>query len=512
MRCAPLALLASLSLALPLPAAPTSLPRAAPEAEGVDSAGLLSLVNAYERNVDAVHSIMIVRHGRVVAEGWWAPYAAGEVHILYSVTKSFTSTAVGLAASEGLLSINDRVLSFFPEFAPAEPAEQMKRMRLKDMLIMSTGHEKDTIDRMRKSPDASWVRTFLATDVEHKAGTRFVYNSGGSYVLAAVVQKVTGRTVEEYLTPRLFAPLGIESHPWYPSKEGVDLGDGGLSLRTEDLAKFGQLLLQRGSWEGRQVLPAAWVDAATSRETSSGSDPDDNWEAGYGYQFWRNKVGGYRADGALGQYCIVIPELDLVVAITSGTANLKGVMDTTWECLLPALHPGTLPDNSAALGALRAKLAGLALRTEPGSDHAAIESQVSGSTYLFAPNELGITAVTADFGGPDAALVITDADGAHRVSVGRCRWARSRTDFQRGISNLWTVPDQPLAARGSWQGGDTFVAELCFTETPYILTLRLQFSGDTAALDLTHNVRWGRTTHPRMFGSRAAAAAPQAGR
>ena len=172
----------------------------------------------------------------------------------------------------------------------------------------------------------------------HKPGTHFLYNTPATYMLSAIVQKVTGITVLDYLRPRLFEPLGIENPQWDTSPQGISLGGYGLSVRTEDIARFGQLYLQKGVWMGKRLVPSAWIDAATTRQTSSGSNPTSDWEQGYGYQFWRSRHGLYRGDGAFGQFCIVMPEQDAVVAITSGGRDMQAVMNLVWEKLLPALQ------------------------------------------------------------------------------------------------------------------------------------------------------------------------------
>jgi CubicO group peptidase (beta-lactamase class C family) len=483
-------------------AADTRLPRSSPEAEGVDSAGVLSLIDALEKNINAVHSIMLLRHGKVVAEGWWAPYVADDAHILYSVTKSFTSTAVGLAEQEGLLSINDKVLSFFPDLAPAEPAPQMKAMRIRDLLKMTSGHQNDTIDRLRATPDGQWRRTFLATAVEHKPGTHFVYNSGGSYMLSAIVQKVSGQTLDSYLQSRLFEPLGISQHPWGLSSEGIALGDGGLSLTTESVAKFGQLYLQKGVWNGTRVLSEKWVELATSRETSNGSDPDSDWDAGYGFQFWRNKTTGYRADGALGQFSFVLPEYDVVLAITSGTSNTKGIMNTVWQHLLPALHASALPSNPPAQAALTQKLSSLSLPVQSGAAHSPRIHAISGATYVFPENEQGISSVQIDFSAANPVITFKDTEGTHPISCGLTTWVRGTTTFRKRISSLWDVDHQGMAATAAWTDDDTFVAKLCFDETPYIITARFKFDGDNVLLDMEHNERWGEKKRPQIVGVR----------
>jgi len=480
---------------------PSRLPRSTPEAEGVDSKGVLGFVEALEQKIDAVHSFMLVRHGKVVAEGWWAPYRAEDLHIMYSVSKSFASTAVGFAAQEGLLSLNDTILSRFPELAPEKPADRMKEMRVRDLLRMVTGHDQNPPIKDRK--DGAWVKAFLETQVEHKPGTHFVYNSSGSYVLSALVQKVSGKSLEDYLRPRLFEPLGIEPPRWGKSPEGVNLGDGGLTLRSEDLAKFGLLYLQKGMWNGKRLLSEEWVAAASSLQTSTGGNPDSNWDAGYGYQFWRNKVTGYRADGAFGQFSFILPQYDAVLAMTSGTSDMHGVMNAVWEHILPALHDGALPAAPASVASLGAKLESLALPVQAGEKASPRADAVSRKEYRLEPNEQGLTLASIDFSGKDARVVLADGDGKHAITCGHGRWVRGITDYQKRISNVFDSGQQPVAASCAWTDEKTFAAKLCFNETPYTVTLRFELEGDKLALDVEHNLRWGETKRPRVSGQRS---------
>ena len=197
------------------------LPRCTPRSQGIASAALLRFVEEIEKNIQELHSFMLLRHGAVVAEGWWAPYANDRPHMLFSLSKSFTSTAVGLAVAEGRLSVHDPVISFFPEDVPAEVSDNLRAMRIKQLLSMSTGHAEDTTERITNAPDGDWVKAFLALPVEYKPGTHFVYNSGASYMLAAIVQKVTGMMLLDYLQPRLLDPLGISGAAWEVSPQGL---------------------------------------------------------------------------------------------------------------------------------------------------------------------------------------------------------------------------------------------------------------------------------------------------
>ena len=333
------------------------LPRSTPEAQGVSSAAIRAFVEAADQQVDTMHSFMLLRHGKVVAEGWWKPEAADKPHVLHSLSKSFNSTAVGLAVAEGKLSVDDPVLKFFPEDAPAEPSKNLKAMRVRDLLTMNTGHQTEP----KFSRESPWVKTFLAHPVEHKPGAHFLYNTAGSYTLSAIVTKVTGQTVLDYLKPRLFEPLGIANPEWGSSPEGNTFGGFGLKICTEDIAKFGQLFLQKGKWNGKQLVPAAWVEQATAKQVSNGSDPTKDWDQGYGFQFWRCRHGAYRGDGAFGQLCIVLPEQDAVVAITADTKDMQAELNIIWDKLLPAFQSAPLPENADEQAKLRVTLGNLAV-------------------------------------------------------------------------------------------------------------------------------------------------------
>ena len=502
---------------------PFVFPRSTPEAQGVPSAALLRFVEDAEQELDALHSFMLVRHGRVVAEGWWAPYAAGEPHMMFSLSKSFTSTAVGLAVAEGRLAIDDPILKFFPDLAPAEPGANLKAMRVRDLLTMTAGHHEEDIRSFPYGGEADPAEAFLALPVSHKPGTLFVYNTPASYMLSAIVQQVTGETVLDYLRPRLFEPLGIENPAWQANRHGVSMGGFGLSIRTEDIARFGQLYLQKGAWQGRQLVPAEWVEAAAARQVSNGSSPESDWEQGYGYQFWRSRHGFYRGDGAHGQFCLVLPQHDAVVAITSGTRDMGSVMNLVWDRLVPSLREAPLPEDPAAHRRLTAKLSALSLPTVRG-ERPATASEWVGRRYVFddavarqappsvltAPDE-AIESVVLDRADPDgsAAFTIRMNGGDHAVTAKAGGWAR-------GTLRLGEAA-QPVAASGGWTAPDTYTLELVLYRTPFRNTYRFRFAGDELSVRRERNVGapegrvleiTGRSKAPAT-ASRGAAAVPR---
>jgi CubicO group peptidase (beta-lactamase class C family) len=430
---------------------------------------------------------MLVRHGHVIAEGWWGPYAADTPHMLFSLSKSFTSTAVGLAVAEGKLSTDDPVLKFFPDEAPAEPSANLKAMRISDLLRMSTGQQAEPA---RKATEP-WTKTFLAQPVPFKPGTHFLYNTSATYMASAAVQKATGQTVLDYLKPRLFDPLGIVKPTWEVSPQGISTGGYGLSVRTEDIAKFGQLYLQKGKWDGKQLVPAAWVEAATARQTSNGSNPKSDWDQGYGYQFWRCRHGAYRGDGAFGQYCIVLPEQDAVIAITAGVRDMQAVLNLVWDKLLPALGPKPLPADAEAANKLAHVLKGLTLRLPVGKGTPA---KGAGKKYVFPANDGKLESVALESAKDGTTTIVTRVDGVERrIVCGSGAWQKGRVAWGR-------LPDQPAAASGAWTADDVFTAKVCFAETPFVVTIRLKFAGDEVRYEPEWNVGFGPAKETALVG------------
>ena len=347
----------------PAQAAGIALPRSTPEAQGISSKAILGFVEAADK-INTLHSFMIVRHGRVIGEGWWKPEAADKPHVLASLSKSFNATAVGLAIQDGKLSLDDPVLKFFPADAPADPSDNLKAMKVRDLLTMTCGHDTEP----KAVGGAPTVKQFLAHPVLHKPGTHFQYNTLGSYTLSAIVTKVTGQTTLEYLKPRLFEPLGIENPQWESSPEGNSLGGYGLKLCTEDIAKFGQLYLQKGKWNGKQLIPQEWIEQATSKQVPNDQESHAkigiDWQQGYGFQFWRCTHNAFRGDGAGGQLCLVLPDQDAVVAITAQTGNFQGEMNAVWDNLLPAFRAEALPEDAASQEQLKQAIANLVAHPE----------------------------------------------------------------------------------------------------------------------------------------------------
>ena len=457
-----------------------------PEAEGISSQAILDFVEALDREMpDQIHSLMLRRHGKVLAQGWWAPYDADTPHMLYSLSKSFTSTAIGMAIDEGLVSLDDPVISFFPDDAPAEPGAYLKSMRIRDLLRMNTGHQQEPNRRMVQGGE-SWAKAFLAHEVPFKPGTHFVYNSFATYMLSAIIQKVSGETLLDYLTPRLFDPLGIENPNWESDPEGINTGGWGLSITTEDISEFGQLYLQKGVWEGKQLVSESWVEEATKLQSSNGSNPDSDWDQGYGYQFWRCRNNLYRGDGAFGQYCIVMPEQDAVLAITSGTGDMQKVMDLAWEHLLPAMQEGALPADEEGVKLLDDKLNGLEISKVKGEKKSSEAPGIIGRKYDIQSEGSDVISLSFDFETSPHVISFFFNDAKQSLKIGYDSWEMGT------LMNPWFISEK-VAVSGAWQSPDSYRVRVAYYETPHMMDYTFRFTGKQMFWERELNVSFGPT-------------------
>lgn len=310
-----------------------------PYEAGVSATGLKKFNDTLAEEHMHIHSYAFMRHGKIIAETYYRPYTPKDKHMLFSLSKSFTSVAVGMAIDEGRLALTDQVISFFPEKLTNAPCVNMQKMTIYDLLTMQTGHETEPFDLVPYDrPD--WESAFLHTYVDRKPGTYFVYNTTATYMLSAILKKVTGETVLAYLKPRLLSPLHISEDVWWEENaEGVDEGGIGFNVRLSDLLKFGQFLLQKGkSPDGRQLISPRYLEMASSPLADNSANENPDWKMGYGFQFWRCVPEGvYRADGAFGQYCLIMPAQDMVFVCNSGIRDMQRVLTAIWKNIQPGL-------------------------------------------------------------------------------------------------------------------------------------------------------------------------------
>jgi CubicO group peptidase (beta-lactamase class C family) len=443
--------------------APVPLPESSPSRHGVDADGVAAFLDAMDGT--ELHSLMILRHGHVIAAGWWEPYGPDRPHHLYSLSKSFTSTAAGLAVAEGLLDLDAPVLRYLPELDAEVSDPRSRAMLVRHIASMSSGHLTDTWEAAVGSDKDRPARGFLRIPPDRDPGTVFAYNQSCTYTLATIVQRVTGQPLTSYLRPRLFDMIGIGTAAWASFPQGQALGFAGLFATTDAIARLGELYLRGGQWQGRRVLPAEWVAEATRRHvaTQFGTDPD--WQQGYGFQFWMCRH-GYRGDGAFGQFCLVLPEQDAVIAITASTEDMQAVLDAVWAHVLPALGAEGSPGADAALAK---RLAGLRLPARDGS----------GGSWPDAPADLaparGVCEALPVLRGvrvADRHLTLDDGQMLMELPV---------------AAGGWQVTEDPVpaAASGGWTDPGTLECDVIFLEASHRLTLTCSLE------ERTFRARWG---------------------
>ncbi|QKS14405.1 serine hydrolase [Curtobacterium sp. Csp1] len=438
----------------------TTFPRSTPSALGIDARGVSAFLDALESTPGVEpHSFQLLRHGQLAAEGWWAPYAPDRVHLLYSLSKSFTAAAVGTAVRAGLVDLDATVLSYFPELDADVTDERSRRIRVRHLLAMASGHREEALERARAADPTNLVRGFLLTPPDEEPGSVFAYNQPCTYTLAAIVRRVTGGSLVDWLRPHVLEPLGIDDLAWKTDETGAELGFSGCYAPTSAVAALGQLYLQRGVWDGQRILDEDWVAAATSTQVANPDEENVDWRQGYGFQFWMARH-GFRGDGAYGQFCVVLPEQDVVLAMTGQSTDMQAVLDAAWQHLLPAVgavDTDAADTDVAADTALEARLASLGL---PPVDGVELHDDANAS-YAATGVADGVRLARSG----DGWRVTVEVDGGTLTCpVGQGAWA----------------VEGPLAASGARRREGVVAVDVRFVESPHLLGLRLDTGTGTA--------------------------------
>ncbi len=301
----------------------------------IDARGVLAFLAATEAEPGInMHSLLVQRQGETVLEAYWAPYVAADRPLLYSVSKTFSATAMGFALAEGRLALEDRIVELLAGSVPEGVTDRTAGQTVHHLLSMSTGHDADTFNEMLAAGDPDLARTYLSIEPQQPVGSCHVYNNGASWVVAEIVRRVTGESLVDYLRPRLYEPLGI-APTWDVDPLGRELGLSGVHATTREIAAFAELYRTGGAG----VLPDGWVARASARHIPTSQADNPEWTHGYGYQVWLSRE-GYRADGAYGQYALILD--DLTITITSAeAAGSQPLLDLVWTHLIPAARART---------------------------------------------------------------------------------------------------------------------------------------------------------------------------
>lgn len=501
------------------------------ENEKIRRAQCRRLLKRLETEEAGVHSLMVWQKGETLLEHWWSPYDREKKHTLFSVSKTFTGLAVGFAVQDGFLSLNDRVVSFFPEYLPSPACANMEQMTVEHLLTMSTGlesdphafYEKRREDFQEESPccyhgfqpdlSSDWIRNFFHSYVKYRPGAEFVYCTHGSYMLSVIVQKTTGKRTADYLAEKLFVPLDITDYFWETGPDGRTVGGWGLMLKTEDLLKVGIFLLQEGRWKGEQLLNREWLQAAVTSRIPITNLPGEPDTAGYGYQIWIDqREHAYSMRGAFGQLCMVFPDRELVVAVTAGAAKEKPaeIMAAVWDELIERKSGQTQAGENEAMSRREADgpcpphisfPEGIPSMGSPES------KRVSGVRYLLADNFLRFRSIRLDFGRTDRFTLETEA-GCFTAPIGYQEWLEGKTCVRTEETDTDTsILFEHLACAGAWEG-KTYHLRICFDETSYIHDLWITFPGEGIFLIHRRNCSFIKAVNLTLAGVREDALGP----
>ena len=513
----------------------TKLERIRPDQAGVRPEAVQGFLDQIKRNYVYVHSYMMIKGDRVFAEGSYAPCKPEDVHMLFSLSKSFTSTAAGFAVQEGLLSLTDRVVDFFKEELADLPAEavceNMKKMTVRHLLTMSTGLEKED-DSPLMDYDSDWVKRFLTCNVEREPGSWFSYNTRSTYMVSVILEKLTGQSLFEYLKPRLFEPLGCSEGIWWEkSPQGHCTGGFGLNMTVEDIARFGIFVKGKGCFKGKRLLNEEWFEQAIQKWADTSILHEGEGAFGYGYQFWMNHIPGtFRGDGAFGQYCVILPEEDMLFVATGGQLDMQKILDAFWDNVYAECRAGSASgadsgaccigdrtsragrggeysaaekaedpaDRTAALREREANLVLPARYEEKGVDslELVLLENVPGVRYELPDNRMHITSLKFEKASGDNACVMElgSGDNLDRFLLTPDRWQagtfhpdwkltdKRKTAFREGMF-------EKLYIKGCTRDGVLYV-DVIFPETSYQDTWEITFGEKKLHLQIRRNAEF----------------------
>jgi len=469
------------------------LERAQPREVDVDAAAVEAFLDDAAAEGLEIHGLMLHRAGRVVAEGWWWPYRADRPRIMHSVTKSFLACAVGMALDEGRFRLQDKVISFFPQYLPPVVDDKLAAMSVEDLLTMRAGHAAETSGAIWRGIETSWTAEFFKIPVVHPPGKTYLYTSAASYMLSAILTRVTGETLHEYLKPRFFTPLGITGEQWDVGPDNINPGGNGLTLKTVDLLKLGVLHAQKGLWRGRRILPEAWIDQATRSHS----------EEGYGYQWATAADGAYLAIGIFMQFVMVFPRHQATLAVIGAQQEGSKAFLPIVQRHFPRAFEKAFSTDAAVVAdaSLQARLAAVARKPPIVSYRSTKPAQISGKTYRVEPNALGVTAVRFDFDAECCVFHLAEAGAEYRVVCGLNQWVEAQTDVPgRDLHHGYALKGAPVVAGARWLDDSTLEMTWIFAQTAFRDTVICRFLPGRVTLDRSVNVNSAALSWPTLAG------------
>ena len=434
---------------------------------------LRMLERAKELSVD-LHAFEVWKDNELRVRFSLPPYDCRDKRLYYSLSKSFVSTAIGLACDEGLLTTDTLVTELFPDRLPETISENLKKLRVSHILSMNSGVEKETTRDCFNAPDVA--AAFLSADFKYEPGTHYLYDTGATAMLAAIVRKMTGESALDYLDRKLFREMDITDVYWDRTADGTIQGGTGLHASCDDAAKLGLLYLNRGLWNGKRLLSEAWVDEASSIHSDNSPSDWPDWRSGYCYQFWHNSRGGYRGDGAFGQYSFILPDLGIVAAALCEAENLQHAVDIVHETALALFEEENEGDVETAIAAHYAPE-----KTAP--------VPFAVPRYFKAEeNALGISTVKLSREGDAFVFAVSNGLSLTSVRCGNGEWIDNRTSaealFAPAMNAQTSERTAGLSAAYSFKSGRLTV-ELRSRCTPHHYTVQMSLHAKTLRVALS---------------------------
>lgn len=389
-----------------------------PEAVGISSESVQKLMDIFNENNLYMHSFLMIRHGQIAAEGYWAPFTKESKHRMYSSTKSFVAGAIGLLYDEGKLDLNDPVHTFFPEFPPQSLHPFIRETTVRDLLTMSSPHTTTYSFHMDE-----WVKSFFETAPKRPGGTVFRYDTSATYILDVIVERLTGQPFIEYMKDKMLREVGFSEDAWcVKAPDGYSWGGSGLLCTTLDMARYAYILLKNGNVNGKQLLSEAYVRQATAKQVATSHCRLQPNSYGYGYQIWRHRDTAFAFNGMGNQIAICYPEEDFIFVCTADNQgngySYKLIYDTVYHEIVKKLSPEVLPENPAAFEKMQETISGLSLLLPEGKADSLMQKEVNGAVYKLEENPMGIEKLSVSFGEEGGVLRYTNERGDKEIPFG----------------------------------------------------------------------------------------------
>ena len=465
----------------------TRLQHVTPESVGVKSAALKTFIDEINEKKLGLQSFTVVRHDKVCAQGFFKPYSKEYPHVLYSMSKSFTSTAVGFAVADGLLSVDDKIYKFFPEYKNAKLPPNNK-LTVEMLLTMRSDKLITFLDEKNKH---DWIKQYFDAPFFAPPNTKFNYISENTFMLSAIVSRVTGKSIADYLYEKLFEPLGIEKPFWETDGNGYCAGGWGLYMKSEDIAKCFLPYIHGGKWiDGTQLIPAEWVKTATAKHTDSVHDGFIDNMCGYGYQFWRNPVSNsFRADGLFGQRCFMFPNYDALVVLNCGESEDYKVMKVFWKYFPECFQNDFLEEDEKAYASLVETIENCKVEDLPAKPrNAAAEHAVNGKIIKCKSNKYAsvisisvlnmlyrkpgnINAMKFDFDDDGLAFTWSEKEYTNVIRAGM-NGEYAESEITLGDLHYHTY------SKAAWQEDGTLKLWIRPVETAHVRKFTFEFSAD----------------------------------